>query len=94
LSEGKNPTKKEFHKNHNPTMTTYVYETIPTKKGQEPKLYEIQQSMKDEPLAKHPETGEPIRRVILGGYGLMKSAENTSSTAPSASSCGPGCGCH
>jgi len=75
-------------------MTTYVYETIPTKKGEEPKLYEIQQSMKDEPLAKHPETGEPIRRVILGGYGLMKSEESSPSTASSASSCGPGCGCH
>ena len=73
-------------------MTTYVYETIP-KNGEEPKLYEIRQSMKDDPLSKHPETGEAIRRVILGGYGLMKSA--TGSASPSApTSCGPGCGCH
>jgi predicted nucleic acid-binding Zn ribbon protein len=69
-------------------MTTYVYETIPTNESEETKLYEIQQSMKDEPLKTHPETGEPIRRVILGGYGLMKSDK-----APPASSCGPSCGC-
>ena len=69
-------------------MTTYVYETIPTDDKAEPTLFEIQQSMKDDPLTRHPETGEPIRRVILGGYGtLMKS------TASSSDSCGPSCGC-
>ncbi len=72
-------------------MTTYVYETIPSNENEEPKFYEIQQSMKDAPLTKHPETGEPIRRVILGGYGLMK-AENGNSEA--GGDCGPSCGCH
>lgn len=47
---------------------TYVYETIP-KKGQKPKRFEIEQSMKDDPLTKHPETGEPVQRVITGGSG-------------------------
>ncbi len=67
-------------------MTTYVYETIPANDKEEPKLFEIKQSMSDAPLTKHPETGEPIRRIILGGYGLMKK------DAP-ANDCGPGCGC-
>jgi predicted nucleic acid-binding Zn ribbon protein len=70
-------------------MTTYVYETIPSKAGEKPKLYEIQQSMKDAALTKHPETGEPIRRVVLGGYGLMK--QDAPKDRPD--SCGPGCGC-
>lgn len=67
-------------------MTTYVYETIPSNENEEPKLYEIQQSMKDKPLTNHPETGEPIRRVILGGYGLMTPGKGNES-------CGPNCGC-
>ena len=48
-------------------MTTYVYETIPGKEGEKPRYFEIKQSMNDKPLTQHPETGEPIRRVVLGG---------------------------
>ena len=69
-------------------MTTYVYETIPTDEKTEPKFYEIQQSMKDAPLTKHPETGEPIRRVILGGFGTLTKKESASNR-----NCGSGCGC-
>ena len=47
----------------------YVYETIPKKKGQKPKRFEVEQSMKEDPLTKHPETGEPVKRVITGGSG-------------------------
>jgi predicted nucleic acid-binding Zn ribbon protein len=50
-------------------MATYVYET--TDPNKPARRFEIQQSMKDAPLTKHPETGEAIRRVITGGYGLM-----------------------
>jgi predicted nucleic acid-binding Zn ribbon protein len=52
-------------------MPTYVYETIPKKAGKAPKQYEICQSMHDAPLSKHPETGEPIRRIIAGGIGVI-----------------------
>ena len=38
-------------------MPTYIYQTIPKKKGQKPKRFELVQSMKDKPLKKHPETG-------------------------------------
>ncbi len=69
-------------------MTTYVYETILSNENEEPKLYEIQQSMQEDPLTKHPETGEPIRRVVLGGYGLMTPDKDGDSEA-----CGPDCGC-
>lgn len=71
-------------------MTTYIYETIPADSKQKTRLYEIQQSMKDAPLTRHPETGEAIRRVIVGGYGLMK---QNSGESKSADSCGPSCGC-
>lgn len=50
-------------------MATYVYETIPSREGEKPKRFEVVQSMKDEPLKRHPETGEPVRRIIIGGIG-------------------------
>ena len=74
-------------------MTTYVYETIPPKAGQKPRYYEIKQSMKDAPLTKHPGTGESIRRVVLGGFGLLKSNEKSKAASEGGScGCGPdGC---
>jgi predicted nucleic acid-binding Zn ribbon protein len=72
-------------------MTTYVYETLPAKSGEKPRYFELRQSMKDAPLTKHPETGESIRRVVLGGFGVLSSRPTI---ADSGSSCGPGCGCH
>ena len=50
-------------------MAIYVYETTDPKKPA--RRFEIQQSMKDPALTKHPETDEPIQRVITGGYGVM-----------------------
>lgn len=66
---------------------TYLYATIPANEGDKVKHYEIQQSMNDDPLTRHPQTGEAIRRVILGGWGLM-----TSKSASGSSSQGGGCG--
>lgn len=63
-------------------MPTYVYETIPQKNGDAIHRYEIRQSMKDAPLAKHPETGEPIRRVITGGMGFVNPSGRGSAPAP------------
>lgn len=53
-------------------MTTYVYETIPQKPGQKPEYFELQQGMNEAPLTKHPKSGQPVRRVVLGGYGVLK----------------------
>ena len=80
-------------------MATYLYETIPGKPGEEPITFEIQQSMKDAPLTKHPETGLPVRRVITGGFGFVsKSGSSPAPQRPPSSSggggCGSGCGCH
>lgn len=72
-------------------MPTYQYETIPSKQGQKPLEFEVQQSMKDAPLKQHPQTGEPVRRIISGGFGYMNSAQRSSGGGHS---CGNGCGCH
>ena len=52
-------------------MATYVYETIPKDPKKKPRQFEVQQKMSDPPLTKHPETGEPVRRVITGGSGWV-----------------------
>jgi predicted nucleic acid-binding Zn ribbon protein len=70
-------------------MATYVYETIPpAKSGAKPRTFEVRQSMKDAPLTRHPETGEPVRRVIAGGYGFI-----AQKAAPPPAPCGAQCGC-
>ncbi len=73
-------------------MTTYVYETIPSKAGEKPRYFEIKQSIKDPTLTKHPETGEPIRRVVLGGFGVLKKdgPKGKSGSGSGAGSCGCG----
>ena len=44
-------------------MPTYVYEVI-RKDGQPGEQFEVDQPIKDPALTKHPETGEPVQRVI------------------------------
>lgn len=76
-------------------MATYVYETIPQHPSETPRRFEIKQSMKDAALTHHPDTGEPVRRVITGGAGLMGMSHSAgSSGGSSAGGCGSGCGCH
>jgi predicted nucleic acid-binding Zn ribbon protein len=67
-------------------MPTYVYETIPAKRGAKPKRYEIKQSIRDAALVKHPETGEPIKRIITAGAGVLTSSQGGHTHTPS-------CGC-
>lgn len=67
-------------------MTTYVYESIPSNPGEKPRYFEIRQSMTEAALTRHPETGEPIRRVVLGGFGVL-------SSKPAGSPTGSSCGC-
>jgi len=52
-------------------MATYVYETIPSNAKQRPRRFEVEQKMSDPPLKKDPKTGLPVRRVIIGGSGLV-----------------------
>jgi predicted nucleic acid-binding Zn ribbon protein len=73
-------------------MATYIYETTDSTKPV--RRFEIQQSMKEAPLCTHPETGEPIQRVITGGYGYVSKGSGNTSTPSGGASCGTGCGCH
>lgn len=78
-------------------MPTYVYETIPQFEGDLPKRFEIRQSMKDAALTQHPDSGQPVRRVPIGGTGLMGGNGSSTGTGPASmggGSCGTGCGCH
>jgi len=73
-------------------MPTYVYETIPQSAEEQPSRFEIKQSMKDAALTSHPENGKPVRRVIIGGTGVMGGSTSTQSSG--GGGCGTGCGCH
>ena len=48
-------------------MPTYVYEII-REDGTGGETFEVVQSMSDPPLEKHPETEEPVRRVIQAPF--------------------------
>jgi len=75
-----------------PAMPIYVYETT----GKKKRSFEVKQCMNDAPLTHDPETGEPVKRVISGGYGFMQKGKAKPATARPAGHCcgGGGCGCH
>ncbi len=75
-------------------MPTYVYETIPQFEGEPTKRFEIRQSMKDNALTQHPDSGQPVRRVPIGGTGMMGGSSAGSPASGGGGSCGTGCGCH
>ncbi len=75
-------------------MPTYVYETVPADPAEAPVRFEVKQSMKDAPLTKHPETGEPVRRVVVGGFAPMGLSNRSESPPPSGGCCGGSCACH
>ncbi len=74
-------------------MPIYVYET--TDPSKPVRSFEVKQSMKDEPLRVDPKTGETVRRVISGGYGVHVAGGSTGPSVGSVGSHGhgPGCGC-
>jgi predicted nucleic acid-binding Zn ribbon protein len=74
-------------------MATYIYETLPQHPGDLPQRFEVIQSMKDAPLARHPDTGEPVRRVITGGYGLIGVGTKAPAPRVERGGGGGGCGC-
>jgi len=63
-------------------MATYVYETIPQKRGQKPRRFEIEQKMSDPALTHDPKTGEPVRRVITGGSIITRGTSILSMNKP------------
>lgn len=52
-------------------MPIYVYETIPSSDSDKPIQFEVLQGMSEEKLTVHPETGQPIRRVITAGLSIV-----------------------
>jgi predicted nucleic acid-binding Zn ribbon protein len=74
-------------------MTTYVYETIPQRPGEAPVYFEVKQSLVEAPLKVHPETGQPVRRVVLAGLGVLKAAEPAKGANAGDCGCAPGSCC-
>jgi len=72
------------------SMTTYVYETVPATAAQKPEYFEFRQEETDAPLTRHPQTGQPIRRVVIAGHGAL--GARVSDATPEPKSKG-GCGC-
>ncbi len=74
-------------------MPTYVYETLPAD-GTAPVRFEIQQRMADPPLTAHPESGEPVTRVMtaanLGGVAEAAPARGCGMGACGMGGCGQG----
>lgn len=55
-------------------MPTYVYQVI-TEGGSEGEIFEVFQKMSEPALTQHPETGEPVRRVIQAANIPLKHTE-------------------
>ncbi|MFN5050254.1 MAG: FmdB family zinc ribbon protein, partial [Planctomyces sp.] len=53
-----------------PPMPTYVYGVILSAEDDEAvgDVFEVEQSIHDPPLTHHPETGEPVRRLICAPF--------------------------
>lgn len=51
-------------------MPTYVYGVILSEEDDEAigETFEVEQGIKDPPLTKHPETGQPVRRLVCAPY--------------------------
>jgi len=74
-------------------MPTYVYETIPGNSTEEPRRFEVFQSMQDDALTHDPESGEPVRRIITGGIGLKLGVLKRSTVVDKKSPAATACGC-
>jgi len=70
-------------------MITYVYETIPKSGNEKIERFEWQQSIHDDALVSHPETGVPVRRILTEGLGYTSS----SGKASKGDCCQNSCGC-
>lgn len=75
-------------------MPTYLYETVPCDPAVAPERFELRQSMNDAPLTLHPDTGVPVRRVLVGGFAPMGLGKGKSTSAPAPPPQHPGgCSC-
>ena len=82
-----------------PAMPVYQYETIPSVPDEAVRRFEVKQSMNDKPLSRDPDSGKPVRRVISGGFLMLKAdaasgCESGACDVPPPQSCGGSCACH
>ena len=63
-------------------MATYLYETIPQKRGQKPRQFEHVQKMSDPALTHDPKSGLPVRRLIVGGSLITRGTSILSMNRP------------
>jgi len=71
-------------------MPIYEYETIPQNENEQPVRLELRQSMADDAYTKHPETGQPIKRVF-SAFSVGAASSASSYTPPPS---GGGCCCN
>lgn len=68
-------------------MVTYTYETIPQQEGEEALRFDVRQRMADDPLTAHPETGQPVQRVISRNVNIMTGSSKGSKSSSLPESC-------
>lgn len=73
-------------------MPTYTYQVI-SGDGCNGERFEVVQGMRDEPLTVHPRTGEPVRRVITGGSGVLGRPVRRSTVVDKSLAAATPCGC-
>ena len=73
-------------------MPTYTYQVI-SSDGRGAERFEVVQGMRDEPLTVHPRTGEPVRRVITGGSGVLGQPVRRSTVVDKSLAAATPCGC-
>lgn len=73
-------------------MPTYTYQVI-SRVGGAGERFEVVQGMRDAPLTAHPQTGEPVRRVITGGSGVLGQPVRRSTVVDKSLSAATPCGC-
>ena len=73
-------------------MPTYTYQVI-SSDGRGGERFEVPQGMRDDPLTVHPRTGEPVRRVITGGAGVMGKPVRRSTVVNKSLAAATPCGC-
>ena len=73
-------------------MPTYTYRVI-TGNGRGGERFEVVQGMREDPLTVHPQTGEPVRRVITGGSGVLGKPVRRSTVVDKSLAAATPCGC-
>ena len=74
-------------------MPTYIYETIPSDPNQEPRRFEVTQRMSDDALECDPSSGEKVKKIITGGFGVVGNVLRRSTVVNKASAAATACGC-